>query len=154
MNKLWKKHVFPLVARLASRVKRVIISGFAVVTQPFLLFHTNFFFFVCTQLLEALFLARGTSDTKSLLPASWVSRSKVRIDWMKGEKWKGGSRRWWGWGVRDIGVGGGRGLKVEGKNWREKGEGPQSHCWKNSLCQSIDLQSLNHTCKDTVGVNP
>lgn len=63
-------------------------------------------------------------------------------------------------GVQDIGVGGGHGgggLEVEGEfggkretDLRVTAEKQMSQ----SLCQSTDLQTLNHTHKNTVGVNP
>lgn len=61
--------------------------------------------------------------------------------------------------MQDIGVGGGhggvrsRGKKFGGKRERDLSVTAEKQM-NQSLCQSTDLQSLNHTRKDTVSVNP
>lgn len=48
----------------------------------------------------------------------------------------------------------GGGLDVGGSNLAGKVRVTAEKQMSQSLCQSTDLQPLNHTSKDTVGVNP
>lgn len=104
---------------------------------------------VCTSVLEALFLARGTSNTKWLLLASWVSRPKVRIDWMKGKERKGGKvgRGGGGRGVQDTVVSGGFQRGVEEDQTRREnlaGKGSRRVPSGKHMSQSLS-QSTNHS---------